>query len=92
MTKNQKIKRLEDTVKKLGDLLAVSISFPDYRDDIGRNVSYYNKPLHGWRDPRIQALLKHLGIAEIQEEPSPSPGYKVILYPKKKSTRTKKEE
>lgn len=97
MTKNQKIKRLEETIEKMGDLLGFSISFPRYKDDTGRNINYHswNPPVLGWEDLRMKALLKHLGIIAIEKIPDPYPAenkYQMTLYPKKKSTRTRKED
>lgn len=85
MTKNQKIKRLEETIEMLGRLMGFSISFPNYKFKTSDNISYKKCPIPilGWHDPKIQALLKHLGISHIVEKDQPPREYKVILIPKK---------
>lgn len=82
MTKNQKIKRLENIVRKLADALGFSVSFYDNEEKVDLNWQSWNPPIRGWKDPRIQALLKHLGIRGIEELMAKPMEYKVFLIRK----------
>lgn len=80
MTKNQKIERLEGIVRRLANELGFRISFDDDEESVSSQS--WNPPIRGWKDPRIQALLKHLGIRGIEELMAKPKEYKVFLIPK----------
>jgi len=80
MTKNQRIKRLEETVKIMGKLLGLNIYFPCYKCRTSENISWntWDPPIKGWADLRMKALLKHLGIVDFCEKEQPPKEYEVI--------------